>query len=721
MQRNVVNATIEDTGNLVLYNTTNAVVWQSFDSPTDTLLPNQTFDTSKTLTAWNSARDWSKGNYTLGWPSNDYILGANWHVPYPWVTPVINYWRSNETLSQAFVTPGGEIRVVTEAGIESSLIPAPQFDVPNPLVRVTMDQDGNLVMYSMYPGNSTWTVEWKAWGEIAIKECQLPGFCGPYSICNQGYCTCPPGFEFVDVTDKRFGCQRIEPAAYCNANASADTFIIDDNASWLLNDLPNSPQNVTLDNCLQQCLARCDCQAVVISQVPYSATDLIDTCWHKRDSLLDGNVSAGARTYLRVGAGSLQPPSGDHNILKIAVGILSGAVLLLSSLCCAFGSVLVARKMQKLRQKKIFFALQHKWVAAKGAMVRFTYREIKLMTTNFETKIGEGGYGTVFKGQVGNEHLSSSSITTVAVKRLNKLSTNVEQEFLNEVETLGLIHHVHLVALLGYCTDAGHRLLVYEYVEKGSLDKFLFPQRKLSVDVLDWRKRFTIAIQTAGALAYLHDDCRHRITHCDIKPENILLDASYCVKVADFGLSRIKNRNHIKQTITKTINIRGTLGYIAPECFLFEGVSISNKMDVFSYGMVLLEIISGRRNVLRGTPTGMSFRADAPYFPAWAYPLIGTELFLEVVDPAIVEFVDPKEVKRALQVAYWCINEKPHVRPAMSEVVQMLQGHVAIELPVPQPTFFDTLGLRDLEGSQSSRRVSSEFEILSSDEPICPA
>lgn len=312
----------------------------------------------------------------------------------------------------------------------------------------------------------------------------------------------------------------------------------------------------------------------------------------------------------------------------------------------------------------------------------------------------------MFKGQIGRDPTN----VTVAVKRLNKrLSSHVEKEFLNEVETLGLIHHVHLVSLLGYCTDAHHRVLVYENVSRGSLDRILFRDEKNSrVPALEWNSRFDIAVQTARGLAYLHEDCQKWIIHCDVKPENILLDTSYYVKVADFGLSRIRSRDQMTQTCSKTMNIRGTLGYLAPEYWMSDQVSISNKVDVFSYGMVLLEIISGRRNVLRASPNFdiMDSHMDAPFFPMWAFPKLETEAFMNVVDPAITVGVDSEELRRALCVAFWCIAEKPQQRPSMSEVVQMLQGHMAIELPVPRPPYFDILEFGDDEGDCSRSEES---------------
>ena len=528
-------------------------------------------------------------------------------------------------------------------------------------------------MYSWSTGNLNWNVEWK----FMPDECSIPGFCGPYSLCNLGQCSCPDGFQFVDTNDVRLGCERIYPRADCNQtlNGPPDTFGPALYADWPYNDIADLT-NVKLSYCLQQCLMNCDCQGIVA--VPPDSSNSTTDCWMKQYALLMGTsfgVNGVRLSYLRLAAQAPKlTPRKDNTKSSIAVPTLSAAVAILAALTCISWSLLAAPQMQRSRERK----LQEKWVAAKGAMIRFTYPEIVLMTADFGTKIGEGGFGTVFKGRIGDD-------VTVAVKRLNReLSKHMEEEFLNEVDSIGLIHHVHLVSLLGYCAQANHRLLVYEYVDRGSLNRALFLESQLGFAVLEWRPRFTIAVQTARGLAYLHDDCNQQIIHCDIKPENILLDSLFNAKVADFGLSRIMKRNQTR-TVTRSMRIRGTFGYIAPE-WTSDHLSITNKVGVYSYGMVLLEIISGRRNLVAD-------KEDAPdmYFPTWAFPKMEKDEVMDLVDPALMGIVNCNEVRRALQVAFWCINGNPHMRPGMSDVVQMLQGHVPIVLPVPEPMIFSAV------------------------------
>jgi serine/threonine protein kinase len=212
---------------------------------------------------------------------------------------------------------------------------------------------------------------------------------------------------------------------------------------------------------------------------------------------------------------------------------------------------------------------------------RFTYSALARATKDFSTKIGEGGFGSVYLGLLENE-------TQLAVKKLEGVGQGAK-EFKAEVSIIGSIHHVHLVKLKGFCAEGPHRLLVYEYMARGSLDKWIFKNSENTL-LLTWETRYNIAIGTAKGLAYLHEECEVRIIHCDIKPQNVLLDDNFMAKVSDFGLAKLMSReqSHVFTTL------RGTRGYLAPEWIT--NYAISEKSDVFSYGMLLLEIIGGRKN-----------------------------------------------------------------------------------------------------------------------------
>ncbi|WKA07521.1 hypothetical protein VitviT2T_025338 [Vitis vinifera] len=216
---------------------------------------------------------------------------------------------------------------------------------------------------------------------------------------------------------------------------------------------------------------------------------------------------------------------------------------------------------------------------------RYSYADIKRITNQFKDKLGQGGYGTVYKGKLSHE-------VFVAVKILNNSQGNGE-EFINEVATMGTIHHVNIVRLVGFCADGFKRALIYEYLPNESLEKFIF-SRDVKNYSLSWKKLQEIAIGIAKGIEYLHQGCDKRILHFDIKPHNILLDHNFNPKVSDFGLAKLcsKEQSAVSMTIA-----RGTIGYIAPEVLSRNLGNVSYKSDVYSFGMLLLEMVGGRKNI----------------------------------------------------------------------------------------------------------------------------
>ena len=306
----------------------------------------------------------------------------------------------------------------------------------------------------------------------------------------------------------------------------------------------------------------------------------------------------------------------------------------------------------------------------------FRYRDLKSATKNFSEKLGEGGFGSVFKGTL----LPNS--TAIAVKMLKRLKQG-EKQFRAEVKTIGTIQHVNLVRLRGFCAEASKRFLVYDYMPNGSLESVLF---RKSLTILDWQVRYQIAIGTAKGLCYLHEECRDCIIHCDIKPENILLDSEYIPKVADFGLAKLIGRDFSRVLTT----MRGTRGYLAPEWL--SGQAITPKADVFSYGMLLFELISGKRNS-ENSAGGMEH-----YFPNRVSSALrdGEENVISLLDSRLEGNAEREEVIRACKVACWCIQDDERNRPSMSVVVKILVGLVEVEVP-SVPLFIQRLTGRPLE------------------------
>ncbi|XP_043698807.1 putative serine/threonine-protein kinase [Telopea speciosissima] len=215
---------------------------------------------------------------------------------------------------------------------------------------------------------------------------------------------------------------------------------------------------------------------------------------------------------------------------------------------------------------------------------RFSPSQLSDFTKNYSTILGSGGFGVVYRGQLPNG-------VPLAIKVLNgNLGKRAEEQFMAEISTIGRTYHVNLVKLYGFCFDPTKQALVYEYMENGSLDSFLFGKEKRRSS-MEWEKLHKIAIGTAKGIAYLHEDCQHRIIHYDIKPGNVLLDSKLCPKVADFGLAKLCNRDSTHVTMTC---YRGTPGYAAPE--LWMPFPVTHKCDVYSFGMLLFEIVGRRRN-----------------------------------------------------------------------------------------------------------------------------
>ncbi|KAL3748825.1 hypothetical protein ACJRO7_009979 [Eucalyptus globulus] len=301
---------------------------------------------------------------------------------------------------------------------------------------------------------------------------------------------------------------------------------------------------------------------------------------------------------------------------------------------------------------------------------RYTYKDIKKMTNSFKEKLGQGGYGCVYKGKLQDGQL-------VAVKLLKKLKGNAEG-FFNEVVSISRTSHVNVVCLSGFCFVGSKRALVYEFMPNGSLEKFIFSRRNTSEadQQLSWDTLYQISLGIAHGLEYLHKGCNTRIFHFDIKPHNILLDGNYCPKISDFGLAKICPR---EESIVSMLGARGTIGYIAPELIVRNIGGVSHKSDVYSYGMMVLEMVGMRRNI-----EVMVDRTSEIYFPHWVHRRLELQEGLGLC--GITNEEDEEIVKKIIVIGLWCIQIDPRARPSMTQVVEMLKGNVE-ELQVPpRPT-----------------------------------
>ncbi|KAK3160153.1 hypothetical protein QOZ80_1BG0055920 [Eleusine coracana subsp. coracana] len=324
-----------------------------------------------------------------------------------------------------------------------------------------------------------------------------------------------------------------------------------------------------------------------------------------------------------------------------------------------------------------------------GGPMRYAYTDITAITSHFREKLGQGGYGSVYKGVIVPRN------TNVAIKMLSNSKCNGE-EFINEVSTIGRIHHVNVVCLVGFCSEEMRRALVYEYMPNGSLDRYIFSSERN----FSWDKLNEIALGIARGINYLHQGCDMQILHFDIKPHNILLDQNFVPKVADFGLAKLFPRDN---SLVPLSAMRGTVGYIAPEMVSRSFGAISSKSDVYSFGMLLLEMAGGRRNA---DPNVVN--SSQNYYPSWVYDTLKKQHVGEIsniVDMHVLE-------KKLCIVGLWCIQMRSQDRPTMSEVIEMLESNVnGLEMP-SRPFFCDG----DERPTVSSYYLSSELDVILQEE-----
>ncbi|XP_028783150.1 putative serine/threonine-protein kinase isoform X2 [Neltuma alba] len=303
-------------------------------------------------------------------------------------------------------------------------------------------------------------------------------------------------------------------------------------------------------------------------------------------------------------------------------------------------------------------------------LISYNYKDLKFATQNFseETKLGEGGFGAVYKGTLRDGKV-------VAVKKLTLLhSKKIEEDFLSEVMLISDAHHPNLIQLLGWCSKGRDRILVYEYMKNNSLDRFIFGEKK---GHLNWEQRYAIILGIARGLTYLHEQFQVRIIHRDIKTNNILLDDDLQPKIADFGLARFlpEDKSHLS---TKFV---GTLGYTAPE-YAIHG-QLSEKVDIYSFGIVLLEIITGQKS--------KAFKdhgdAEDEFLLPKVWKLYERGMHLELVDQALdLTDSEAEKVKKVIEIGLLCTQAFADLRPTMSEVIDLLQNnglsHMRPSMPV---------------------------------------
>ena len=299
---------------------------------------------------------------------------------------------------------------------------------------------------------------------------------------------------------------------------------------------------------------------------------------------------------------------------------------------------------------------------------QYSYSQVKKMTKSFKHKLGQGGFGVVYKASLPDGR-------HVAVKVIRE-SMGSGEEFINEIASISKTSHVNIISLLGFCYERNKRALIYEFMPNGSLDNFINKSGSPNATCnLDWNILCKITTGIGQGLDYLHQGCGTRILHLDIKPQNILLDEEFCPKISDFGLAKLCKK---RESVVSMLGTRGTIGYIAPEVFSRAYGEVSHKSDVYSYGMLILEMVGGRKNHDRG-----GSHTSELYFPYWIYKdLEQGNIHSSCV---LINEEENEMVRKMTIVSLWCIQTHPTDRPSMSKVIEMLEGPLqSVSFP-PKP------------------------------------
>ncbi|XP_009617832.1 G-type lectin S-receptor-like serine/threonine-protein kinase At4g27290 isoform X1 [Nicotiana tomentosiformis] len=697
-------AQLLDTGNFVVRDADDPnpenFLWQSFDYPTDTLIASMKLGKDlvtgfeRYLTSWRSNDDPAPGEYTYhcdptGYPQDLMRKGPN--VIYragPWNGL---RWSGAPNMVNNSITSFGLIMNSKEIYYKYELV---NKSVINTLV---IKPNGNTMRMIWIEK----TQGWVNYHSTDADDCDAYKLCGAYGTCNvlsDPVCQCLDKFEPKhpydwNRADWSSGCVRKR-----SINCTGDGFLM--YSGIKLPDTRNSwfSETMALDECREVCLRNCSCMGYTNLDIRNGGSG----CLLWIDELVDIRQlsQSGQDIYIRMSAsdiGSAGSKGKKAVILAVALPLLVALILL----GLGVGLILYKRKRREdpvLTTKRRLGGHSNKNDDSNQnhhedfELPLFDLFTLTKATNNFsfENKIGEGGFGQVHKGVLegGQE---------VAVKRLSETSKQGLHEFKNEVNCIAKLQHRNLVKLLGCCIQAEEKMLVYEYLPNKSLDLYIFDEERSAL--LDWPKRFNIINGIARGLMYLHQDSRLRIIHRDLKASNVLLDIEMIPKISDFGMARSFGGD---ETGANTRRVVGTYGYMSPE-YAVDGI-FSVKSDVFSFGVLVLEIVSGKKNRRFVHPDHhLNLLGHT-----WMLHKEGRQL--ELVDPNLVDSCYVSEVLRSIHVGLLCVQQNPEDRPNMSTVIMMLSNE-GILPPPKHPGFFTERNVKDAEFSWSTQTPSSINEV----------
>lgn len=647
---------LHDSGNLVLVGKDGSVVWQSFSYPSDTLLSNQDFVEGMKLISDPNPNNLS---YSLEINSGDMILYAAFQTPQP-------YWSMAKDSRITINKDGSDATLASIQAnswrfYDKNKVFLWQFIFvddtgANATWAAVLGSDGFITFYNLQSRGASSAAPKR----IPDDPCSRPEACDPYFVCRDvNTCQCASGLASLSK------CTPGLVSTCSGSDGSMDLVTAGDGLSYFALEFVPPSSKIDLDGCKSYCLGNCSCLALF-----YDNNSRNCFMFDQIGSLRGSKNNGGIVSYIKVKAGGNSAGGGSSKSFPYQVIIIVIVTVLVVCGLVYLGVRYYKKKNQKLPDTIDETSEEDNFLESiSGMPIRFSYKDLQTATDNFSVKLGQGGFGSVYSGVLKDG-------TRLAVKQLEGIGQG-KKEFRAEVSIIGSIHHHHLVRLRGFCAEGTHRLLVYEYMANGSLDRWIFRKNKEEF-MLDWNTRYNIAVGTAKGLAYLHEDCDVKIVHCDIKPENVLLDDNYLAKVSDFGLAKLMTReqSHVFTTL------RGTRGYLAPEWIT--NYAISEKSDVYSYGMVLLEIIGGRKNY------DSSEISEKSHFPSYAFKMLEEGKLKDILDSSLKIDKDDERIMIAIKVALWCIQDDMYLRPPMTKVVQMLEGLS----PVPPPPTSSQMGSR---------------------------
>ncbi|XP_047956226.1 G-type lectin S-receptor-like serine/threonine-protein kinase LECRK3 [Salvia hispanica] len=659
----IASASMLDSGNFVVFDSDSRIIWQSFDNPTNTLLPGQRLQPGKELFSSASETDYGKGIFRLKMQTDGHL------VQYPINTPdtgTYSYYASGTAGAGSNVSlnldSNGRLYLLNDS-LPLKNISNRGFPTQGYINLMRLDVGGIFRIYSFSLVNLTMTRRWSSTDD----ECVPKGFCSVNSFCilidSAPECQCLPGFASVQSGNNTAGCSRTFPAHGCTKTDNRLKYDMRavENTEWEDNSYEILDKMTSEEECSKACLDDCNCEAAFFKD---------GQCKKQRLPLRFGRryLENSNMALIRFST-TMEPDIGGDsnrkrinkkerciNILIIGIALMSIGVLALS-----ISGILFHKKRKDYN--KINKDDGANFVEG-ISLQAFTFEHLSIATDGFKEELGRGASGTVFKGVLQNGQ------KMVAVKRLEKEIEQGEIEFQTELNTIGKMYHRNLVRLLGYCFDGDNKLLVFEYMSNGTLADILFNQEKR----LSWEERMKIARDISRGILYLHQECETQIIHCDIKPQNILMDNNWRAKISDFGVAKL-----LKQDQSNTYTgIRGTKGYVAPEWYQKQAITV--KADVYSFGVMLLEIICCRKCV------DWSRSEDEAILEDWVYDCYSSREIGYLVGD---EMVEEKKVERMVKIGIWCVQYDPSLRPTMKRVLLMLEGTVEIPIP-PRPSSFSS-------------------------------